>query len=58
MDGMEGIDTRTFVESFEVVELRSEATLAGGVDDEDDFALVFGEREGRVFGVFGGEVVE
>jgi hypothetical protein len=49
---------RTLVESLEVVELRSEAALAGGVDDEDDFALVLGEREGRFLVVLGGEVVE
>jgi hypothetical protein len=48
----------TFVESLEVVELRGEAALAGGVDDENDFALHVGEREGRTLVIFGLEVVE
>ena len=49
---------RTLVESLEVVELRSEAALGGGVDDEDDLALQVGEREGRSLVIFGLEVVE
>jgi len=49
---------RTLVESLEVVELRGEAALAGGVDDEDDLALHVGEREGRALVIFGLEVVE
>lgn len=48
----------TFVEGLEVVELRGEAALAGGVDDEDDLALEVGERVGRSLVVLGLEVVE
>jgi hypothetical protein len=32
------------VELFEALELRGEAALGGGVDDEDDLALEGGER--------------
>lgn len=49
---------RTFVESLEVVELGSEATLASGVDDEDDLALEVGQRVGRTLVVLGLEVEE
>ena len=49
---------RTFVESLKIIKLRSEAALAGGVDDEDDLALQVGEREGRSLVIFGLEVVE
>jgi hypothetical protein len=48
----------TLVESLKIIELRSEAALAGGVDDEDDLALQVGEREGRSLVIFGLEVVE
>jgi hypothetical protein len=50
--------SRTLVESLEIIELRSEAALAGGVDDKDDLALQVGEREGRSLVIFGLEVVE
>lgn len=49
---------RTFVKSLEVIELGSEATLAGGVDDEDDLALEVGQRVGCTLVVLGLEVVE
>lgn len=48
----------TFVKSLEVVELRGETALAGGVDDEDDFALEVGERVDGSLVVFGLEVEE
>lgn len=48
----------TLVESLEVVELRGEAALAGGVDDEDDLALQVGEVVGGTLVIFGLEVVE
>ena len=48
----------TLVESLEVVELRGEAALAGGVDDEDDLALQVGEVVGGALVIFGLEVVE
>ena len=49
---------RTLVESLEIIKLRSEAALGGGVDDEDDLALQVGEGEGRSLVIFGLEVVE
>ena len=49
---------RTFVQSLKIVELRGEAALAGGVDDQHDLALHVGEREGRALVIFGLEVVE
>lgn len=49
---------RTLVESLEIIELGSEAALAGGVDDEDDLALQLGEREVCALVVFGLEVEE
>ena len=49
---------RTLVESLKVIELRGEAALAGGVDDQHDLALHVGEREGRALVIFGLEVVE
>lgn len=48
----------TLVESLKIIELRSEAALGGGVDDEDDLALQVGEREGRSLVIFGLEVVK
>jgi hypothetical protein len=57
LDG-ERVEVRTLVKSLEIIELRSEAALAGGVDDEDDLALQVGEREGRSLVIFGLEVVE
>ena len=53
-----GICGRTLVESLKIIELRSEAALGGGVDDEDDLALQVGEGEGRSLVIFGLEVVE
>ena len=41
MTGEEGM--RTLVEFLEAFELRSEAALAGGVDDKDDLALELGQ---------------
>ena len=49
---------RTLVESLEIVKLRSEAALAGGVDDEDDLALQAGEIEDLALVILGLEVVE
>ena len=57
MTGLKSL-LRTLVESLEVVELRGEAALAGGVDDEDDLALQAGEIEGLALVIFGLEVVE
>ena len=48
----------TLVKSLKIIELRSEAALGGGVDDEDDLALQVGERERRSLVIFGLEVVE
>jgi len=53
-----GEAVRTLVESLKIIKLRSEAALAGGVDDEDDLALQAGEVEGLALVIFGLEVVE
>ena len=45
------------VEFFEGGELRGEAALGGGVDNEDDFAFEGGEGEGGAFFCFEGAVV-
>lgn len=52
------VERLTFVESLQVVELGSEAALAGGVDDEDDLALEVGERVDGALVVLGLEVEE
>ena len=49
---------RTFIEFFETFELWCEAAFAGGVDDEDDFALQVHERVFVAFLVLWLEVVE
>ena len=38
-----GEAVRTLVESLKIIKLRSEAALAGGVDDEDNLALQAGK---------------
>lgn len=48
----------TFVELLESLELRSEATLGSGVDDEHDLALEVGQRVGLALLVNGLEIVE
>lgn len=41
-----GLGVDGFVEGFEALELRGEAALGGGVDDEDDFVFEGGEGVG------------
>lgn len=47
-----------FPQGFETFKLRGEAALRGGVDNEDDFALMLGEGVIAALLVFGGEFVK